>query len=219
MLIPGGMHMQSLKKGDIVLNAKQTADLLRSGKASGRGRAYADGTVSDVRSLVSSSLRAYASGTYTISNAYADGSDVKSKWENAVDWIERTFEKLNYNIDLFTARAESWKSYQSQNHSVNSAMKETQKLIKAQQQAIDVYKRKADEVGLSEDLQNKVINGTIDVSDYDEATRQKIEDFQEMRDKVRDATKEVYELNQQLKELAQQKLDNITDFLHFAVFV
>lgn len=211
MLIPGGMHMQSLKKGDIVLNAKQTADLLRSGKASGRGRAYADGTVSDVRSLVSSSLRAYASGTYTISNAYADGSDVKSKWENAVDWIERTFEKLNYNIDLFTARAESWKSYQSQNHSVNSAMKETQKLIKAQQQAIDVYKRKADEVGLSEDLQNKVINGTIDVSDYDEATRQKIEDFQEMRDKVRDATKEVYELNQQLKELAQQKLDNITD--------
>ena len=28
MLIPGGMHMQSLKKGDIILNASQTADLL-----------------------------------------------------------------------------------------------------------------------------------------------------------------------------------------------
>lgn len=62
-LVPGGMHVESLKKGDVVLNAKQTQDLLKSGKASGRGKAYADGTVGNVRDLVSTSLSAFASGS------------------------------------------------------------------------------------------------------------------------------------------------------------
>ena len=213
MLIPGGMHMQSLKKGDIILSAQQTADLLRSGRAFGHGKAYADGTAKDVRALMSS-MRAYASGTgVVVSHAYADGSDeeVKSKWENVIDWIEKAVEKLTYNIDLFTARAESWASYQSQNHSINSAMKETQKLIDTYEKSVDYYKSKEAEIGLSPELQDKVIHGTIEMTEYDEATRQQIEDFEEMRDKVREAEKEIYELNQQLKELAQQKLDNITD--------
>lgn len=213
MLIPGGMHMQSLKKGDIILSAQQTSDLLRSGRAFGHGKAYADGTAKDVRALMSS-MRAYASGTgVVVSHAYADGSDeeVKSKWENVIDWIEKAVEKLTYNIDLFTARAESWASYQSQNHSINSAMKETQKLIDTYEKSVDYYKSKEAEIGLSPELQDKVIHGTIEMTEYDEATRQQIEDFEEMRDKVREAEKEIYELNQQLKELAQQKLDNITD--------
>lgn len=63
MLIPGGMHMQSLKKGDIVLNAKQTSDLLKYGKASGHGKAYAEGTVSHVRDLVSTYYSSYAGGS------------------------------------------------------------------------------------------------------------------------------------------------------------
>lgn len=66
-LLPPGMHMQAFKKGDIILNATQTADLLRSGKASGHGKAYADGTVGNVRSLVATSL----------SNAYSAGSSYK----------------------------------------------------------------------------------------------------------------------------------------------
>lgn len=213
MLIPGGMHMQSLKKGDIILSAQQTADLLRSGRASGHGKAYADGTIKDVRAIMSS-MKAYASGTgFVVSHAYADGSDseVKSKWENVIDWIEKAVEKLAYNIDLFTARAESWASYQSQNHSINSAMKETQKLIDTYEKSIDYYKSKEAEIGLSPELQEKVIHGTIEMTEYDEATRQQIEDFEEMRDKIREAEKEVLELNKQLKELAQQKLDNITE--------
>lgn len=66
-LLPPGMHMQAFKKGDIILNATQTADLLRSGKASGHGKAYADGTVGNVRSLAATSL----------SNAYSAGSSYK----------------------------------------------------------------------------------------------------------------------------------------------
>lgn len=46
-LLPGGMHTENLKKGDIVLNHKQTADLIKGGKAFGHARAYANGTVDD----------------------------------------------------------------------------------------------------------------------------------------------------------------------------
>ena len=43
-LIPGGMHTENLKKGDVVLNHRQTADLVKSGKAAGHGTAYAQGS-------------------------------------------------------------------------------------------------------------------------------------------------------------------------------
>ena len=42
--IPGGMHVEKLKKGDVILNHKQTDDLIKSGKALGHGKAYAQGT-------------------------------------------------------------------------------------------------------------------------------------------------------------------------------
>ena len=61
-LIPGGAHFEQLKKGDIVFNASQTEQLLKHGSISGHGRAYADGTVGNVRDLVRKPLNAYASG-------------------------------------------------------------------------------------------------------------------------------------------------------------
>lgn len=67
-LVPGGMHVENLKKGDVILNAKQTSDLLKSGKASGRGKAYADGTVGSIRKLVSTSLSAFSKGSWVFGN-------------------------------------------------------------------------------------------------------------------------------------------------------
>ena len=67
ILIPGGMHFQSLKKGDIILSVSQMKSLFTTGKASGHGKAYADGTVGNVRSLAATSL----------SNAYSAGSSYK----------------------------------------------------------------------------------------------------------------------------------------------
>ena len=47
-LLPGGMHVESLKKGDIILNHLQTKQLMETGKAFGNGKmygaAYANGT-------------------------------------------------------------------------------------------------------------------------------------------------------------------------------
>lgn len=61
-LIPGGAHIEQLKKGDIIFNGEQTEQLLKHGSISGHGRAYADGSVGNVRDLVRTPLSAYASG-------------------------------------------------------------------------------------------------------------------------------------------------------------
>lgn len=50
-MIPGGMHVEQLKRGDIVLNHKQTADLIEDGKALGNGK-----IVGGTRALAAGSL-------------------------------------------------------------------------------------------------------------------------------------------------------------------
>ena len=42
-LIPGGAHIENLKKGDIIFSATQTEDLLKHGATHGHARAYAQG--------------------------------------------------------------------------------------------------------------------------------------------------------------------------------
>lgn len=84
MLIPGGAHLENLKKGDIILNASQTSDLLKSGKTAGYGKAYANGTISNIRSLVSNPLSAYASGSGggSLQGGAATGADKKKPSSN-----------------------------------------------------------------------------------------------------------------------------------------
>ena len=68
-IIPGGPQLANLKKGDIIFNANQTAELLKAGKTSIPGKAYANGTVGNVRNLAATSLLdAYSSGSWVFGN-------------------------------------------------------------------------------------------------------------------------------------------------------
>lgn len=61
-IIPGGAHIEQLKKGDIIFNGEQTEQLLKHGKIAGHGKAYANGTVPD-GSIASTLASAYAGGS------------------------------------------------------------------------------------------------------------------------------------------------------------
>ena len=56
-LIPGGAHIENLKKGDIIFSATQTDALLKHGAIQGHARAYASGTVTSP-----GVMKAYAAG-------------------------------------------------------------------------------------------------------------------------------------------------------------
>lgn len=59
-IIPGGAHIESLKKGDIIFSAAQTEALLKYGKINGHARAYAAGSLET--SAPQSLYNAYAVG-------------------------------------------------------------------------------------------------------------------------------------------------------------
>lgn len=83
-VIPGGAHIEQLKKGDIIFNGEQTEQLLKHGEIAGHGKAYANGTVPNIRSLVSTSLSAYAggSGGGSFQGGAATGADKKKPSSN-----------------------------------------------------------------------------------------------------------------------------------------
>ena len=77
-IIPGGAHIEQLKKGDIIFNGEQTEQLLKHGKIAGHGKAYANGTVPD-GSIASTLASDYAggSGGGSFQGGAATGTDKK----------------------------------------------------------------------------------------------------------------------------------------------
>lgn len=110
MLIPGGAHIESLKKGDIILNASQTSDLLKTGKTSGHGKAYANGTVPNIRSLVSNPLSAYASGSGggSLQGGAATGADKKKPSSNNSNSNKKSSNKKSSNSSSSTDNAKEF---------------------------------------------------------------------------------------------------------------
>ena len=207
MLIPGGAHIESLKKGDIILNASQTSDLLKTGKTSGHGKAYANGTVPNVRSLVSNPLSAYAggSGGGSFQGGAATGADKKKpssnsnkkssnkkssnssatdeakEFEEVLDWIEIKIDRLERKIKNLERVAESaFETYTDRNKALVEQMGEVSNEITVQQQAYERYLQQANSISLSDDYKSQVQNGTIDISTItDEDLKKNIDDYKQ----------------------------------------
>lgn len=113
MLIPGGMHFENLKKGDVVLNAQQTADLLKGGKAFGHGKAYADGTAGNIRNLVATSLSAYAVGAGGGILGFA-GSGSQANWSGvSTGSVEEAQQVADYTEEIADNAADTSSSVEN----------------------------------------------------------------------------------------------------------
>lgn len=127
-IIPGGAHIEQLKKGDIIFNGEQTEQLLKHGKIAGHGKAYANGTVPD-GSIASTLASAYAGGSgggsfqggaatstdkkkpsssnsnsssnkssNKKSSDSASSTDDAKEFEEVLDWIEIKIDRLERKI-------------------------------------------------------------------------------------------------------------------------
>lgn len=207
MLIPGGAHIESLKKGDIILNASQTSDLLKTGKTSGHGKAYANGTVPNVRSLVSNPLSAYAggSGGGSFQGGAATGADKKKpssnsnkkssnkkssnssatdeakEFEEVLDWIEIKIDRIERKIkNLERVAGSAFETYANRSKALAEQMGEVSNEITVQQQAYERYLQQANSISLSDDYKTQAQNGTIDISTItDEDLKKNIDDYKQ----------------------------------------
>ena len=204
-LIPGGAHMENLKKGDIIFSAQQTEDLLKHGATHGHARAYAQGTASGV----------------TLAPAYADGTSelddtIKKVSTQAKDWIETALDRLERIVEKYQDIAESdYSNYKSSEKNYDKALKNLNKQLQTQKDSRAKYVAKANEVasavGLSDELKKKVQNGTINIESLSEDDKKRVDAYQEWYEKILDCDKAIRELTKSQKDLAKAKVERVIE--------
>lgn len=98
-LLPPGPHMEHLKKGDIIFNAQQTRDLLKFGKTTSYGKAYASGTVGDWGGVFANVVKNSTSASTSIAKELVSG---------VIDKIEQVVEKTTSGLRAETALDNPW---------------------------------------------------------------------------------------------------------------
>lgn len=204
-LIPGGAHIENLKKGDIIFSATQTEDLLKHGATPGHARAYAQGTASGV----------------TLAPAYADGTSelddtIKKVSTQAKDWIETALDRLERIVEKYQDIAESdYSNYKSSEKNYDKALKNLNKQLQTQKDSRAKYVAKANEVasavGLSDELKKKVQNGTINIESLSEDDKKRVDAYQEWYEKILDCDKAIRELTKSQKDLAKAKVERVIE--------
>lgn len=237
-LLPPGMHFEHLKKGDIILNHKQTADLIKHGRASGTGhvRGYANGTLPDdyIPAFAGGTtsgnggggwggalgtgkpLGSSSSSSTSSSDKYAQqgANSVVSAAESAeelFDWIEVLLTRLQAKTDSYIQKAENAITLSSSLKYYDKAIANVGEQKAANEAGARRYKKQADAVELDSSIKELVRNGKIDISKYSEETQKKITDYQTWFEKSIECEQNVADLQQQMIELAQSKLDAIID--------
>lgn len=204
-LIPGGAHIENLKKGDIIFSATQTEDLLKHGATHGHARAYAQGTASGV----------------TLAPAYADGTSelddtIKKVSTQAKDWIETALDRLERIVEKYQDIAESdYSNYKSSEKNYDKALKNLNKQLQTQKDSRAKYVAKAHEVasavGLSDELKKKVQNGTINIESLSEDDKKRVDAYQEWYEKILNCDKAIRELTKSQKDLAKAKVERVIE--------
>lgn len=215
--------LPELPKNAIVFNGDQTEEILKNGMTTSFGKAYVNGNVSG---------NAYVPG-YGGKGKFPTGDNDSSKkkkkktssskdkntkkskdaFSEVIDWIEIKLEKFAKNTEKLVKRIDKYISYINANKAVNTAMTAVKSEKNVNQQAYNRYMKQANSVGLSSAYKKKVQNGQINIQTIkDEKLKEKIDEYQKWYEKAQACKDTIAELNEQLTELAQKKLENITDW-------
>ena len=196
-LIPGGAHMENLKKGDIIFSAQQTEDLLKRGATPGHARAYAQGSLSDFSlsnafgSGFSGTGRNPWAGKNTSSSSgggssssqqsYNDNSGAvarntdetekntkaKSDSTETFNWVETKLKKFSEAVEHISNQITDYISSAFKTMLLKRQVKAVEKQLKANEQGYTAYMNKANSIDISDDYKNKVINGTFSIEEID----------------------------------------------------
>lgn len=221
-----GAEFTHIPKGAIVFNHKQTEEIFRNGyvtSGGGRGHSYASGTayVSGGISVSNAKTGSYSSSgsskkKTTTSKTKSSTEDALDAISNYFDWVKVRFDRLARETEIAEDAIENAIGLQAKQSATSKAIAKVKAEMDVARQGYNTYlahaNKVASELGLSSDLQKKVQNGTIDITQYDEDTKKKIEEYQSAYEDALDALDKVRELQDKERELAQQRLENVEEF-------
>lgn len=243
-IIPGGAHVEQLKKGDIIFNGEQTEQLLKHGRIAGHGKAYADGTVGNIRNLVSTPLTtAYSKGSWVFGdtgNGNLGGSgykpkadkttnqiskntketadtvkDISNELSNYEDWVERRFKAIESEFAHLEAVFERMSHLPDRLAKAYDLLAKNKEYMNTVNSSKSTYQAHLDRIkgqGLSQDIIDKIQNGSLEISNYSEETKKLISEYETYYNKLRDCSSQYDELLAKQAELVQSTLDSITDY-------
>lgn len=156
--------------------------------------------------------------TPDISNAGSGGSSKNNKSskdkskdsKQEIDWIARKLEVLQKAIDTTSGKLQNLFSIKDKKNNINKQITETTALLMVNRKAAKAYTAEANKVKLGGKLKAKVRSGDYDITKYDSKTADKINKYQDLIDKAREAQDAVQDNIASIHDLNQQKLDNIT---------
>ncbi|MBQ8727398.1 MAG: hypothetical protein IJY83_02760 [Oscillospiraceae bacterium] len=220
-----GAEFVNIPKGAIVFNHKQTESLLKNGYVAGRASALVGGTAMVTGGIgVGNANNSSNSGGNSTENYGKTSSSKKSSSssnkstnnaENELkvfDWIEIAIERIEQVIDRLKATATStYKALKTKLGATADEISVVNQELALQQQAYTRYMQEANSVGLSSDLAEKVRDGSIQISEYDEDTQKLIKSYSDWYEKAIECSNAIDELHQNLAELYEDNFDNIQD--------
>lgn len=141
------------------------------------------------------------------SSSVASSSDEE---KNKIDWIDVALQRLERTIKNLQRTAESaFKSFTTRNKALNKQINSVTSEIKTQEKAYKRYIKEANSVGLSSALRKKVQKGEINISEYDEDTRKKIDEYTKWYEAAFKCKDSIADLKVNLVELKKQKFENL----------
>ena len=177
--------MFNYKRGDIIFDADQTRQILQNGKITSgkkRGTAFASGNAF----YIGENDGVTANGTFTVNGKVTttpSGSSSSNSSNSAdpkvFDWIEVAIDRIERAVDkLKTTATSAYKALKTKLGATYDEITKVNKELSLQQKAYNRYMQEANSVGLSADLMQKVQDGSIDISEYNDEIAELISDYQ-----------------------------------------
>ena len=161
------------------------------------------------KSIGGNGLSGSGGGNHVGGSDYGSSSDPQK-----VDWIAVRINRLQRTIaDLEKVASSGFKKLDKRLSATKEQIKKTSEEISDMDRAYYRYMAEADSVGLSSDLVHLVREGAIDINEYDDETREKIDQYTEWYEKALDAKSAIEELHQDIAQLYVDSFDAVqTDF-------
>lgn len=230
----GNMGFTHLRKGDVVLNHKQTEELLKNGYVSNSraklvgGMSHVDGTIGDAFSKGSTvtngvkrpTPKKTSSGKKSSNNSgKSSGKNNSNKSNNnnsnnntaeTFDWVEIKIQRIEEAIaQLDTVMDSVYNTWGQRNSALENDLKKVKEEVDLQRKAITTYNDYLKKIGLKEDYAKKIREGKLQIEDIkDDKLKEKIQKYQEYYNKVVQCQTSITELIEREKELAAQRFDN-----------
>lgn len=179
---------------------------------------------SDVMARVYAILDSYTSGVEEFGKLFKSAdvingitgktNSTKDASSSFFDWIQVKLEKLKTITSNFIDSITDTISKKQSEAYLNKAIKAVRNEKTANQKAIETYTAEANKIGLSAKWKRKIQNGDYSLDEVkDPDLAKKIQDYQELWDKIKGCNQNLKELNKQEEELIIQNEDlNLDDY-------